>query len=76
MYILLRICLLGITNTCVDVVHYYDFVEQLSSLGLMFGSRQCFRKEYIFSLFFWGEVFFFDPHWTYQLPKKVGQKII
>ena len=77
MYILIRICLLGITYTCVDVVHCYDFIQKMSSLGLMFESSQRFRKAYIFSLFLGGgKKKFFDPHWTYQLPKKLGQKII
>ena len=37
-----------------------------------------FRKAYIFSLLLGvgGKKVFFDPHWTYKLPKKVGQKII
>ena len=60
------------------MVHGYDFVVQLRTLGSMLESPQRFREAYLFSLFFWGGggIFFFNPHWTYQLPKKVGKKII
>ena len=60
------------------MVHGYDFVVQLRTLGLLLGSPQRFREAYLFSLFLGGgkKNIYFNPHWTYQLPKKVGQNII
>ena len=78
MYILLRICLFQVGYTWVSMDHGYDFVAQLRILYLRVSSPQRFRIAYLFSLFL-GEgkkKYFFNPHWTYQLPKKVGQKII